>query len=126
MDALIDINWSLVKRRINSRVMTTLRQMVLEETGKRIRGNPDVENSIRISLKNEGIIDDFKINKILSDIEVIIADEILKQKGTEFLALIPKLVAAETQKIAEEMADALKEVGVEAGNELVAELSSTT
>ncbi len=126
MDCFVDIRWPLVKQRIKQRVMTTLRQMVLEEAVRHRKGNPNFEISLRNSLKNEGITDESKINRILANIDTDITNEILKQDGERFLALIPKLVADETQKICEEIACMLKEAGTEAGNELIAELSSTT
>ena len=106
--------------------MTSLRQIILEETVNSRKANPNIEVSLRNSLKNEGIIDEAKIDRILANIDITIADEVIKQSGDRFLALVPNLAGIEAQEICEEILTSVRGIGVEAANEIIAELSPPT
>ena len=106
--------------------MTTLKQIVSEELSKQKDSNPQFELSLRNRLKNKGITDESIVKELIAAFDEAMIDGFLKQNGSKLIALIPDIAKPEIEKICGEVANMLKEAGVEAQTELIAELTSTT
>ncbi len=112
---------SLVKLRIRSRTMATLKNVAYEAAADVVVRSDD---KIREAMKDKGITEEDAIRQYITAMKDAAVDVYFKEKGAELVDKVPGIIASEAGQIGGELTHLLKEASTEAMKEIVAELSA--
>jgi hypothetical protein len=111
---------NLLKIRIRTNTLTTLRNMVYQEAVKTI----DTSNHcILKALETKGITDETSIKQFLDAMPVFIADAYVTQHRKELMSRIPDIIVSEATKIGSEMAQLVSDAARDAIREAMEDMA---